>query len=412
MPVPSNRKNRRLNLIMTLLLTLVCHHSMATATESNDLQELARSTNRFALDLYGRVRSDAGNLFFSPSSIATALAMTYAGARGNTAKQMATVLYLPSDQAQVDVAFAQLQTQLSAIQTQGYVELNLANGLWAQQNYPFLATYLDRVNKSYRAEVRQVDFKSAYETVRQDINAWVKAQTRDKITDLLKPGLLDALTRLVLVNAIYFKGNWANRFEESATRKAEFAVDAESTVSVPMMAQQETFGYTENDILQALELSYEGGALSMIVLLPKQPQGLAELENALSAENLAQWLDVLHPQEVEVYLPRFTMTAQFNLSAILGDMGMADAFSPGVADFSAMDGSRDLSVSSVVHKAFIDVNEAGTEAAAATGAVISLTSMPAPPVVFRADHPFVLLIREKQAGAVLFIGRVIDPQSQ
>jgi serpin B len=338
--------------------------------------------------------------------------MTYAGARGNTAKQMATVLYLPSDQEQVDAAFAQLQGQLSAIQTQGHVELNVANGLWAQQDQPFLATYLDRVNKSYDAALRQVDFESAYETVRQDINAWVEAQTRDKITDLLKPGILNALTRLVLVNAIYFKGNWANRFEESATRETVFSVATENTVTVPMMIQQETFGYTENDILQALELPYEGGALSMVVLLPKQPQGLTELENALSAENLAQWLDVLHPQEVEVYLPRFTMTAEFDLSAMLSGMGMADAFSRGVADFSAIDGTRDLFISSVVHKAFIDVNEEGTEAAAATGAVISLTSLPPPPVVFRADHPFVFLIREKQTGAVLFIGRVADPQSQ
>jgi serpin B len=410
MPLPSNRKNRRLNLIMTLLLTIFCHPSMATATESNDLQELARSTNRFALDLYGRMRSDAGNLFFSPYSIATALAMTYAGARGNTAKQMATVLYLPSDQEQVDAAFAQLQDQLNAIQGQGNVELNLANGLWAQQNHPFLATYLDRVNKSYRAALRQADFETAYETVRQDINAWVEEQTHDKITDLLKPGILDALTRLVLVNAIYFKGRWANPFEESATRQTEFAVDAESTVTVPMMTQQETFGYMENDILQALELPYEGGALSMVVLLPKQPQGLAELENALSAENLAQWLDVLHSQEVEVYLPRFTLTAEFNLSTMLASMGMADAFSRAVADFSALDGSRDLFISSVVHKAFIDVNEEGTEAAAATGAVISLTSLPAPPVVFRADHPFVFLIREQQTGAVLFIGRAADPR--
>jgi serpin B len=371
---------------------------------------IADSNNRFAFDLYGQLRNRKGNLFFSPYSISTALAMVYAGAGGRTADQLASALHLPAEPESIHPAFGDQQAQLNALGAEGDIALNLANGLWAQQDYPFLEPFLELVEKHYGAELRQVDFKTAHEIVRQEINAWVEQQTHDKIRELLKPGVLNALTRLVLVNAIYFKGDWAHPFEESATQEADFFITATRKTPVPLMTRQQRLGYMENDLLQAVALPYAGDALSLVALLPKRADGLAELETSLNAEALDQWLGLLQAREVQVFLPRFKTTSEFNLVSTLSALGVKDAFVPGAADLSSMDGSRELSVSSVVHKAFVDVNEEGTEAAAATGAVVSVTSMPASPIVFRADRPFLFLIRDERSEAILFMGRFAEPE--
>ena len=382
----------------------------ANSLAANDTSALVAGNTAFALDLYSRLKSAEGNLFFSPYSISTCLAMTYDGARGNTAAQMARTLHFDADQARLAASFGELQGQLGQIERGGRVELNVANGLWAQQEHPFLPAFLDAATNTYQAKLAQADFRTAAEPARTAINQWVSEQTRGKITNLLQPGVVDQATRLVLVNAIYFKGRWAHQFNKSHTAEAPFTVTPERKVQAPLMNQTANFKYAEAEGLQVLEMPYGGDDLSMVVVLPRTADGLPGLEGRLNAQTLASWLAPAHDQKVNVFLPKFKLTAQFSLAQTLAGLGMSDAFSPN-ADFSGMDGARDLYLSAVVHKAFVDVNEEGTEAAAATGTVARSMALmrPLPVPVFRADHPFLFLIRDNHAGSILFLGRVVDP---
>ena len=400
----------KLMIVVSLLAaaTLVLG-AFGKAENDTDVKALVEGNEAFALDLYQQMKGAEGNLFFSPYSISTALATTYAGARGNTARQMSRALHFTLEERRLHRAFGQLEAKLRAFAEKEKVELTVANALWAQKDYHFLEHFLDLVRKYYRAELNHADFKTAHESARGQINNWVERQTNDKIKDLIKPGVLNALTRLVLANAIYFKGLWGSQFDKRMTRDAKFWLDPDTTVDVPMMSQEHEFSYMENDQLQALELPYEGNDLSMILLLPKKRGGLAELESSFTTRTLRSFLAKLREQTVTVYLPRFKLTSTFSLQETLAALGMSDAFNQNTADFSAMDGSRMLYISAVVHKAFVDVNEEGTEAAAATGVVVSVTAVPARPTVFRADHPFVFLIRDTHSGSILFLGRVVDP---
>ncbi len=372
---------------------------------------LVRGNNTFALSLYGELREQEGNLFFSPFSISAALAMTYGGARGNTAAQMEQVLHFEVTTERLHQAFSQLTEQLNAQGKKGGYQLSVANALWGQQGVGFLKKFLDLTEKHYGAGLRQVDFAAATEAARKTINAWVEKETQGKIKDLIQPGVLNALTRLVLTNAIYFKGTWAEQFDKKATRDAPFTLATRQQVKVPMMHKTENFGYTEAEDFQALELAYAGDDLSMVIFLPREVDGLAALEKKLSLENLESWLGGLRRQTVQVSVPRFTMTSEFGLQDVLKSLGMTDAFS-GAADFSGMTGRRDLFISAVIHKAFVDVNEEGTEAAAATAVVMMTSAAPRPPVVFRADHPFIFLIRDNASGSILFIGRLVNPAEE
>jgi serpin B len=368
--------------------------------------------NRFATGLYARLKDKtSGNLFFSPYSISTALAMTYAGAAGETQKQMAEVLHITVPESELHQAMARLRENLLADKKKGY-QLRVANRLWGQKGYEFLPEFLQTTRKDYGAELGVLDFAQATETARREINGWVEKQTEHKIKDLLPPGTLDAMTRLVLTNAIYFKGNWQEQFEKDATEDAPFHVSADKDVVVPMMHQTERFGYRAADALQVLEMPYAKGELSMIVLLPKETEGLPRLEKKLTQANLQEWTQGLRRQKVIVYLPRFKMTSQFGLTDTLQAMGMRLAFEPGKADFSGMSRSEELFISAVIHKAFVDVNEEGTEAAAATGVAIAATAAPLQeePPVFRADRPFVFLIRDNRTGSIVFMGRVTNPK--
>jgi serpin B len=372
---------------------------------------VVKGNTQFALDLYSHLRDEPGNLFFSPYSLSTALAMTYAGAGGETAKQMASVLHFPRNTDQLHPAFATLMRDLQGGQTNGY-ELYLANALWGQKGHGFRANFLHLTQEHYGAGLREVDFIKATEEARQTINAWVEQQTQNKIKELLEPGILDALTRLVLTNAIYFKGAWATPFEHVLTRDAPFLVTPQQRVTVPMMHQVGRFNYLETDDLQALELPYAGGRLALMVLLPRKVDGLAECEQTLTADNLARWAAKLRPRKVAVEFPRFKVTGTFLLNDVLSQMGMPLPFDDKRADFSAMDESEPgLFLFAVVHKAFVDVNEEGTEAAAATAAVMSLRGISTEkPTVFRADHPFVFLIRDISTGSLLFLGRLTNPE--
>ena len=374
-----------------------------------DTAALVQAGNAFALDLYGRLRGREGNLFLSPFSISTALAMTWAGARGGTAEEMARVLHLGPGREGVHEAYRTLLEEVRADGDEG-CRLHVANALWGDKGFQFRREFLELVETSYGAGLRQVDFRTAVEAARRTINAWVEKETRHKIRDLLKPGVLKPTTRLVLTNAVYFKGDWARRFDEKLTRPAPFWVTAGKKVDLPMMHQTGKFKYAAPDGLQVLELPYAGGDFSMVVLLPRKRDGLGDLEKNLSVENLAKWLKALRRRKVVVALPRFKATSEFGLGGVLKSMGMRDAFDASAADFSGMTGRRDLFIQAVVHKAFVEVNEEGTEAAAATGVVVGLTSVALSPPVFRADHPFLFLIRDRRSGSILFIGRLMNPQ--
>ncbi|UCH93161.1 MAG: serpin family protein [Candidatus Aminicenantes bacterium] len=408
-----NKKHRSLFTswlgVIFLVLFVLVSVVLAAYEEKPKSVLVAEGNTAFALDLYQELKDARGNIFFSPYSISTALAMTYAGARGNTAKQMADVLHFTLDQNELHPAFARLEALLNEVQTRGDLQLHVANSLWPQEGYPFLKEYLALVKKHYGVAITPLDYQGAAEEARKIINQWVEEKTKDRIKNLIQPGVLDALTRLVLTNAIYFKGNWASQFDEKRTQEDTFYLLSGKTIRTPLMAQDQEFAYSENEFLQVLELPYVGETLSMLVLLPKKNNGLPELEKQLAPGALKRWTTGLKKQKVKVFLPKFKMTSQFSLAKTLASMGMDDAFAL-KADFSGMDGRKWLYIGAVIHKAFVDVNEEGTEAAAATAVVMRIRmARPTPPPTFRADHPFIFLIRENTTRSILFMGRVLDP---
>jgi serpin B len=385
------------------------------AAKEKPEEAVVEGNNRFAVELYAKLREQEGNLFFSPYSISAALAMTYAGARGETEAQMAKVLHFPSQtvggQERFHPAFGAIIKDLNARGEKGKYELIVANALWGQKGYGFLKEFLQLVESDYDGQLNDVDFISDTESARKTINAWVEKKTKDKIKDLITPGVLDQLTRLVLTNAIYFKGNWASQFKKERTEDAPFTLVGGEKVDTPMMNQTEQFGFMETEDFQGLEMPYVNNELSMIIFLPKRTDGLAEFEKKLTAENLSQWLARLRKREVIVSVPKFKMTSQFSLADVLKQMGMTDAFSSEAADFSGINGKKCLFISAVIHKAFVEVNEEGTEAAAATAVVTRTTAIgPKETPVFRADHPFLFLIRDNDSGSMLFIGRMMNPK--
>jgi serpin B len=293
------------------------------------------------------------------------------------------------------------------------IRLNLANRLWGQTSYEFLPTFLQVTRDKYGAELARLNFAQT-EEARKTINTWVEEQTEDKITDLIPVGAISSDTKLVLTNAVYFHGIWAEPFKKDRTKDEDFHLTAADKIKVPMMHHSDEFRYGDIDDLQVLELPYGDSSLSMVVFLPKEVDGLADLESKLTFQNMKKWTaSVKHEEEVKVYLPKFKTTSQFEMSSTLRAMGMETAFDANTADFSGMTGGKDLFVSAVIHKAFVDVNEEGTEAAAATGVVMAPTAAPIQepkePPVFRADHPFVFMIRDNRNGATLFVGRIANP---
>jgi serpin B len=367
-----------------------------------DLQTLVQGNQAFAFDLYGRLREQEGNIVFSPYSISTALAMTYGGARGETAEKMARVLHfvLPADR--LHPAFGLLTADLQKEDKGRPYHLHVANALWPQAGSTLVPEFRQLTRRHYAAGLEQLDF-SASEAARQTINRWVEEKTRDKIKDLLLPGDLTPATRLVLTNAIYFKATWKNQFPRAKTKDAVFEVTPGDKVSVPMMQHPEgLFAYHEGDGCQWLDLPYQGDRLSMVLLLPQRKGQLADLEKGLTAATLQKGLAKLQMRPGQVYLPRFRITFRTSLLQDLRAMGM-----PG-GPFSAIVSGEDLLIKNVIHKAFIDVDEVGTEAAAATAVLFG--DRGGKPFTFRADHPFLFLIRDTWTGSILFLGRVTNPR--
>lgn len=426
------KKTRRA--IAAFLLMVSVFDATASNAQISDAEVKAfvQGNTAFALDLYAQlkelpdIQKLGGNLFFSPYSVSTALAMTVNGARGDTAKQMVSVLRLPGDGGLIQrngtarershpaFAFGYLQKRLQTQAQQGGCQFHIANALWGQKGHPFLESFLMQNDSAYGAGFNEVDYADPGQA-RRTINAWVEQQTKDKIEELIAPGVLTPLTRLVLTNAIYFKGDWAAQFNEEDTRPADFFLasgftdQTSETVQVSMMYQKGTFAYADSNDVQIVSLPYEGEALSMVVVLPKADSSLASLEASLDAKRLESYLARLRERQVDVFLPKVKMTCgPILLNDPLIALGMKDAFDPDAANFSGVDGTRQLYVSHVLHKAFVEVNEEGTEAAAATAVVMTLRAMPMNPV-FRADRPFLFLIRDNETGSILFMGRVMNP---
>jgi serpin B len=362
------------------------------------------ATAAFGWDLFARLRDKSGNLFFSPLSIETALAMTSAGARGATLVEMKKVLHLPAaGSAGVGPALRGLQAGPGA-----KYELAIANALWGQEGLPFRQEFLTETQKEYGATLHPVDFRQP-EQARQTINHWVEQQTKDKIKDLFGPGTLSADNRLVLTNAIYFKGAWSDPFNKQLTREEPFHLAGGKDVRAPLMRRHGRYRYFAGDGLQAVELPYAGGPIAMLVVLPAAADGLPAVEKDLTRDRVDGWVGQMRTRPGEVVLPRFKTTDEFDLGDTLQAMGMRLAFSRN-ADFGGMC-AEPLMISKVVHKAYVDTNEQGSEAAAATGVGMKLAAAPAPqePFTFRADRPFLFVIRDTAAGTPLFVGRVANP---
>lgn len=365
--------------------------------------------NHFAFDLYSYLeKGEPGNLFYSPFSLSVAMGMTYEGAREQTAAEIRQVFDYPDDINSLRQGFSEVLARMNRKDRK--YDLRTANALWAQKNYPFLPEYFQAVEKYYGGRVTNLDFVGDTENSRLVINRWVEEQTSNRIKDLIPQDVITPLTRLVLTNAIYFKGLWEKQFPKKATAEADFRISADKTVRVPMMFLQDAeVNYFENDDLQAVELPYVGGEISMLVLLPKAE--LSRVESYLTSEKLEVLRGMLTGREkVDIYLPRFKFETKYLMGGkegLLGKMGMPTAFTM-AADLSGLTGRKELYITEVVHQAFVEVNEEGTEAAAATAVIVGIKMVQRKPV-FRADHPFIFIIQERQSGTILFLGRVVNP---
>jgi serpin B len=379
-----------------------------TGSTTQGMQDVVNANNKFAFDLYSQLnKSEKGNLFYSPYSISAALAMTYEGAKGQTANEMKYVFHFPESNV-LRPNFAAIYNNINK-GAKDY-ELKTGNALWVQQDFPLLLDYTSNVEKYYGGKAANLDFIKENEKSRQTINSFIEEQTNNKIKDLIPVGVLDTMTRLVLTNAIYFKGTWQWEFDTSDTRNEDFKITADNTVKVPMMImdpKKARFKYADTEDAQILELPYKGDKISMLVILPTKD--LALTESSLTAEKLNGYKSKMKETKLDsISLPKFEFDSKYFMKDTLSALGMPTAFSALAADFSGMTGKKDLYIGSVIHQAYVKVDEKGTEAAGSTAVVMTQNAI-MPSNVFRADHPFIFAIQEKDTGNILFLGRVIDP---
>ncbi len=382
-----------------------------------DLPALAQGNSAFAMDLYQSLKTqNDGNMFYSPYSLSLALAMAHAGARGDTAKEMANTLHFNLSQDALDTAFNYLALEMDSrtrntstanTVSDGAFHLNVVNDAWGQKNFQFLTTYLDTLAVNYDAGLRILDFIKDAEGARQTINQYISDQTQGKIKDLIPQGAVNDLARLVLTNAIYFKAGWQSPFAKEATNNGTFKLLNGSQVNVSMMHQMHFFNYAQGTGYQVAEIPYDNGQLSMVVLIPDEGQ-FKMFQDGLNSKLMDGIIASMTQQNVILSLPKFQFDSSFRLKQALSSMGMPLAFSD-EADFSGMTGTKGLLISDVVHKAFVSVDEAGTEAAAASAVIVSVTSMPSQSVTLSIDRPFIFLIRDIPTGTILFVGRVMNP---
>lgn len=408
-------------LAITLLSALVFYSCSRRAQKSMEQtpqsgvsavleKNLAERNNHFAFDLLHQLPLEDKNAVFSPFSISAALAMTYAGARELTAQQMVNTLYFDPDQEAFHQDYQQYLELLNKMAEED-VQLNAANSLWAQKNHHFLPEFFATLETRYKANVQQVNYAGDREAIRHQINQWVYEQTRKKIEDLIPPMVLTPDTRMVLVNAIHFYGPWLKEFDKEQTRPLPFHAISGEKISTDFMFREDTFSYYEDDELQAIALPYSGEDFSMVIMLPSIEKGLQTFEQSLTAEKFSGIINQMEQKKAEAYIPRFEATTKIKLEEVLSAMGMPGAFS-NKADFSGMTGEKDLKIDQVIHQAVIEVQEEGTEAAAATAVVMIVKTaigMDDEKIVFRADRPFLFAIKDNTYNSILFMGRVVNP---
>jgi len=402
-------------LVISVLLLLLASGTVAASrlvsgpsSTPKGVAAVVSANNQTAFDLYAQLqKSSPGNIFFSPYSISTALAMTYEGARGDTASEMQKALHFPA----TDILEPNSAAILASLnQKNASYKLKTGNALWIQKNFSLLSSYVSAVQKYFGGKAANLDFAADPEKARTTINKYIAEQTANKIKNLIPPGNIDPLTRLVLTNAIYFKGEWHWQFDRKETYKARFTISPGKTVQAPMMTmkpEKALFKYANTDGMQILELPYKGGRLSMLILLPHKD--LHSIASSLTADRLKSDLARMKQTHLdEISIPKFELRIRYDLKSALEALGMKAAFLPNQADLSGMDGKRDLYVQFVLHQAYVKVDEQGTEAAGAT-AVGIVTTAERPETTFLANHPFIFLIRDKTNGNILFFGKVVDP---
>lgn len=380
----------------------------------SDLTLLIEGNVEFAFDIYQALKSEDGNLFYSPHSISLALAMAYAGARGETERQMADTLNFNLSQDKLhptlnylDIELAKRGESAQGKDDKGF-RLNIVNALWGQTDYEFQSEFLDTLAVNYGAGLRVLDYINETEKSRVTINNWVEKETEGRIKDLIPQGAIDELTRLVLTNAIYFNAAWLHTFNDYATADGAFYLIDGTQISVPMMKQTEYFGYTTGNGYKSIELPYDGSEMSMVIMLP-DTGNFEGFENNLNAQQMQDIIENQQHSRVNLTMPKFEFESEFGLNDILSDMGMPIAFTED-ADFTGISTHEKLLITDVIHKAFVAVDEDGTEAAAATAVIVGTTSAPIDePIDFTIDRPFIFLIRDIETGAILFLGRVMNP---
>jgi serpin B len=407
------------NILLMVLVMFFCNVAMADT--DNDLKVVSQGINKFSFDLYKKLKDEnkEENLFYSPASISIALAMTYAGARGDTEKQMANVLNFTLPQDRLHSAYSKLIENLKS--NKDY-ELSIANALWLQKDYKYLQEFLNIMEKYYNSDLKNVDFTKAPRESAKEINRWVFIHTKGKIENIVNPDEIESNTKLILTNAIYFKGKWKYKFDKQNTEVRDFHLVNGTTKKVKMMSNYYSslmeygfrFNYFQNDYLQLLEMPYNGDKISMIIVLPLDNSKLKDVENMIDEKKLEEWIKESRSRKVTVYLPKFKFSQGIDLKSFLENFGIKDMFNIN-ADFSGMTGKKDIYIDKAFHKSFVEVNEEGTEATAATfiGA-IPVSSIPVKEeiVTFKADHPFIFLILDKETGSILFLGRVMDPDKE
>jgi serpin B len=399
-----------LALLFSPILIIGCPSATQMQVNTRNISDIVNGNNQFALDMFSKLGGQQQNVFFSPWSIYSAIAMAHEGAKGKTAKEMQQMMHFPENDSQRELSFASAYDKFNEKEA-GYM-LSTANALWVEKEYPLLNNFASTIERYYHGTAKNVDFKGAPEETRLIINFWVEEKTNNKIKGLISQGSISPQAKLVITNAVYFNGKWVKSFDKNATRKKDFRTGDGRIIETLMMSsvgRESRFYYTETGDIQILELPYEGKRISMIILLPKG-DNISSLEKSLSLGRLAEWRKGLEEDRVDVYIPKFTLaTKYYSMAKNFEDLGMQTAFTPG-ADFSGINGKNDLFIDEVIHQAFVDVNEQGTEAAGATSIGMKTSAMGAPRTpVFYADHPFVFLIQDIETGNILFMGMVSDP---
>jgi serpin B len=421
--------NRLLRLFIVLAVLVSCCSVFAgTRHKAPAETSLVRDNNSFALDLYRNLAGQDGNILVSPYSLSLVMAIAYSGAAGDTRQEIGHVLHIPpysgnNTEAHIEAISAQFGALTQAVRgnivKQGY-ELFPAVGMWAQQNYPFIPNFLEQCQKHFNAGLNKVDFRKSPDAVQKDVNAWVAKHTSNTIQELTIPDIKNPLNRLLVCSAVYFKGTWAAPFKKKYTRLSEFRVSKDKTIQVHMMHQKEEFEYADVGDVRVLKLRYFGtdmsfgngviNDVSMIILLPEADDGLSQLENTLTPKLLDEYLGRTVPTMVDLYLPRFKIEFETNVADNLRKMGINAAFDAYKADFSGIDGKKHwMYLGPVVHKVCVEVDETGTVAAESSAWMFRVMGMVGPGV-FKADHPFLFIIRHNITGSLLFIGRVSNPK--